>query len=340
MGEQKKRNFTTLTILANSFDDTIVAMRRTDNVDVTFVKELVSDKDILLKLSSSATLAWEASCQTVSELKHQHYLSGRGKDQILVSNTDNTKWDLIPYPHVENGFVAKIFYKRWESVAKEFWEKLEIFENQEMRKKYTFTGFGIGAVIAVFASLEYKMRRKDSSVNLITFGQPRIGTELFIHHTKEILSKVWRVTHGDDWMPNFPNDGFYRVKKTSPSKLSRPRRILYRHFPEEFWIEPSSCHCPDPKIFLCYHTATLYENEDCNARNHFNRAIYPGINQEDSLKKYRESHPDDEHFGPYFGHTMCPFIPKEKLKEKKTREGEVRKKQKQMTFKELLFGTD
>ncbi|KAG9299408.1 hypothetical protein G9A89_009360 [Geosiphon pyriformis] len=82
------------------------------------------------------------------------------------------------------------------------------------------------------------MRRIDnvdyqsSPVNLITFGQPRIGNELF--------SKAWRVTHGDDWVPNFPTDGFHRVKQTPSSKSERPRRILFRHLPEEFWIEPIS----------------------------------------------------------------------------------------------------
>ncbi|KAG9293158.1 hypothetical protein G9A89_010495 [Geosiphon pyriformis] len=323
---------------ANSLDDTIITMRRTDNVDVTFVKERVRDKNILHEISSSANLAWKASCQIVFRASHYHYLSGRGKDQVLVIHTTNDRWDVIPYPHVENGFVSKDFYKRWEYVAKEFWKKFERFEKQEIGKNYTFTGFGVGAVIAVFAALEYKMKYQSSPVNLITFGQPRIGNELFVHHTTEILSKAWRVTHGDDWVPNFPADGFHRVKQTTSSKSERPRRILFRHLPEEFWIEPISCDCPKPKIFLCYHTATLYENENCNARNHFNRATYPGINERDSLKMYRESHPDDEHLGPYFGRTMCPFPIKEKSEEKPKNKKTREREKDPITFKELFFG--
>ncbi|KAG9289506.1 hypothetical protein G9A89_001278 [Geosiphon pyriformis] len=118
-----------------------------------------------------------------------------------------------------------------------------------------------------------------------------------------MLTKVWRVTHGDDWIPNFPIEGSDRSRKETTEKHKADPRILYKHFQKEFWIEPP-CDCVDPKIYLCYHTTTLYENEDCNARNHYHNALYPAKNWQEAIEHYRASHSDDEHLGPNFDHVM------------------------------------
>ncbi|KAG9283934.1 hypothetical protein G9A89_006772 [Geosiphon pyriformis] len=127
-----------------------------------------------------------------------------------------------------------------------------------------------------------------------------------------MLDKAWRVTYGDDWMPNFPFEGYNREIKMPTGSRTRYLKIVYRHLRKEFWIEPA-CDCLKPKIYLCYHTATLHEHEECNGRNHFHKAIYPGITWEELITNYRQSHPDEPHFGPYFRHTMlqrCPLIKK------------------------------
>ncbi|KAG9305860.1 hypothetical protein G9A89_006271, partial [Geosiphon pyriformis] len=260
--------------------------------DVSFVKRPIHDQDILLELSSNAAFAWEASYDF-------NYYTTYGI---------NRKWDLITYPDVEYGLVSKVFYNRWKRYAANFWQKLENFEKQdnsiEFAHPYTFTGFGYGGILAVFAALEYKKKYKEASVSLITFGQPRIGDELFIYHIEHILNKAWRVTNGDDWVPNFPIDGHNRERKNFEGTWSTSPKILYNHLRKEFWID-STCDCQDnPTIYLCYHTATLYEHEECNGRNHYHKNLYPADNWEDSIKYYRELHPDNQHFGPYFKYTM------------------------------------
>ncbi|KAG9297455.1 hypothetical protein G9A89_020856 [Geosiphon pyriformis] len=218
-------------------------------------------------------------------------------------------WDAIPYPHVKEGYILKQFYESWQEKEPLFWEKLKGFEmTNKLKNRLTFTGLGIGAVFAVLAALEYKRKHLKASITLITFGQPRVGNELFVHYTEHLLQKVWRVTYGDDWMPNFPVEGLDRGQWWPLHKNPISSRVIYRHFQKEIWIEPQ-CDCSNPKIYLCFHTATLHENEECNARNHLHRVNYLGNKLKDSLSSYKESHPDDDHYGPYFGHTMfhnCP----------------------------------
>ncbi|KAG9300143.1 hypothetical protein G9A89_010553 [Geosiphon pyriformis] len=250
-----------------------------DNSGVKFVKEVVTKKPTLSILSSTAFSAWEASCQQIFETNkfYDLYGSGNAKVWVIISDTTiafgafdyefnymtvNLKqdyWDVIPYPYVELGFVSKLFYRRWQKFATQFWEKLSESNKPKKSNKYIFTGFGIGAVFATFASLEYKRKYLDASLTLITFGQPRIGNDQFVYYTEYMLDKPWRVTYGDDWMPNFPIEGSDRETQKLLGK-AMPFQISYKHLRQEFWIEPS-CDCPIPKIYLCYHTATLNENE-------------------------------------------------------------------------------
>ncbi|KAG9288029.1 hypothetical protein G9A89_017624 [Geosiphon pyriformis] len=236
------------------------------------------------------------------------------KFDAITNPTTTRFWDVVSYPHAEYAFVFQVLFHRWQERASKFSAKLKLFESEniltENLNEYTFTGFGIGAAFAVFAALEYKRNHMKSSINLITFGQPRIGDELFVIYTQRMLDKVWRVTHGDDWLPNFPIHGFDRERKIPSGLKSKSPRIIYKHFQKEFWIE-SSCDCSNSNVYLCYHTATLNEHEDCNARNHLHNVLYPGNSWEDAIKSYRKFHPDDEHFGSYFGYTMfqnCPQL--------------------------------
>ncbi|KAG9306425.1 hypothetical protein G9A89_003535 [Geosiphon pyriformis] len=294
---------------------------------IEFVKEIVDDENVLHRLESSAISAWNVACQTVLETNIEFRLQGSGKHKTTIAfgafeyeyefySGKVEKREMTPYTHVKNGLVSRIFYERWQKCASQFWQKLEDFEGlnslTKSLKQYTFTGFGIGAVIAVFAALEYKRKYEETTITLITFGQPRIGNEHFAYYIERIFDKSWRVINGDDWVPNFPIDGnnrFQLKEKMYPEKRRKKfPRVLYKHFRREFWIEPP-CDCSSPKIYACYHTASLDENKDCNARNNFLYSKSRGCSWLDGLKYYRDSHPDDQHFGPYFQHTMfqnCP----------------------------------
>ncbi|KAG9283997.1 hypothetical protein G9A89_005326 [Geosiphon pyriformis] len=278
--------------------------------------KIINDENFLRQLAANAAFAWRASCQEVIQTNEKFSLG----DQIWViisetaisfgvpefdwnyvsTRTEYNQWDAVPYPDVEEGHVLKRIYKRWQKKAPLFWNKLQGFE---LKNSLTFTGFGFGAAFAVFAALEYKREHQEKSITLITFGQPRVGDELFVHYTEHLLQKVWRVTYNDDWMPNFPIEGLDREKRGPAHKYSTSSRVVYRHFQKEIWIE-SECDCSNPKFYLCFHTATLHENEECNARRHLHRITYPGRKIKDSLNSYKESHPEDVHFGPYFGLTM------------------------------------
>ncbi|KAG9290166.1 hypothetical protein G9A89_010472 [Geosiphon pyriformis] len=296
----------------NLFTQPFTISSTNDESSVNFVKEIIEDENVLHELASNAAFAWRASCQQVIRTNEEFSLRKEiwAHDWFSISEyTARNLWDVIPYPHVEDGYVLKTIYWRWERDIPLFWEKLKGFEmKNKLRNSLTFTGFGYGAAFAVLAALEYKRMHLEASITLITFGQPRVGDELFVHYTEHLLQKVWRVTYGDDWMPNFPIEGLDRGKRWLIHQNLISSRVMYRHFQKEIWIEPQ-CDCSNPKFYFCFHTVTLHEHEECNARKHFHRITYPGTKLRDSLNSYKKSHPDDDHYGPYFGHTMLQNCP-------------------------------
>ncbi|KAG9288736.1 hypothetical protein G9A89_004355 [Geosiphon pyriformis] len=278
---------------------------------------VIQDEIVLNELSSTATFAWEASCQQIYETNKVNLLHGVSVKRVWAIFSDATIsfgaieypfdqmanpkrffWDSTPYPYAEHANVCKIFYERWEKYSSKFWKKLVNLEKEN--NNYTFTGFGIGAVFAVFAALEYKRNNMEASITLITFGQPRIGDDLFVIYTQRILDKAWRVTYRDDWLPNFPIEGFNR-EMASPLRNGNPK-VVYRHFQKEFWIEPR-CDCSNhEEVYLCYHMASLHENEVF-------LEIFIGDGVDEAIESYKVSHPVNEHLGPYFGHTMSQNCP-------------------------------
>lgn len=69
-----------------------------------------------------------------------------------------------------------------------------------------------------------QVNNKASNVQVITFGQPRIGNAAFASHYSKHLPNTIRVTNGHDMVPHLP-----------PYFFIFPRRT-YHHFPREVQI--------------------------------------------------------------------------------------------------------
>ncbi|ONK63442.1 uncharacterized protein A4U43_C07F15200 [Asparagus officinalis] len=86
------------------------------------------------------------------------------------------------------------------------------------------TGHSMGGAMASFCALDLTVNCGESDVQLMTFGQPRIGNAVFASYFSRLLPKTIRVTHEHDMVPHLP-----------PYYSCFPRKT-YHHFPREVWL--------------------------------------------------------------------------------------------------------
>ncbi|XP_006645298.1 lipase-like [Oryza brachyantha] len=86
------------------------------------------------------------------------------------------------------------------------------------------TGHSMGGAMASFCALDLVVNYGLDGVQLMTFGQPRIGNAAFASFFKKYLPHAIRVTHGHDIVPHLPPYFSFFPQKT------------YHHFPREVWV--------------------------------------------------------------------------------------------------------
>ena len=74
-------------------------------------------------------------------------------------------------------------------------------------------------MLRIFCSLQ--VNYNSQNVQVMTFGQPRIGNAVFASYYSKIVPNTFRVTNGNDVVPHLPPFYSYFPKKT------------YHHFPRE-----------------------------------------------------------------------------------------------------------
>lgn len=88
----------------------------------------------------------------------------------------------------------------------------------------TVVGHSMGGAMAAFCALDLKINYGAEDIQLMTFGQPRIGNAVFSSYFKEHLPDAIRVTNGHDIVPHLPPYYYIFPQKT------------YHHFPTEVWL--------------------------------------------------------------------------------------------------------
>ncbi|KAK3441013.1 hypothetical protein EUGRSUZ_B01272 [Eucalyptus grandis] len=86
------------------------------------------------------------------------------------------------------------------------------------------TGHSMGGAMAAFCGLDLRVNCLAESVQVMTFGQPRIGNAVFASYYSELVPNSFRVTNGHDIVPHLPPYYHYFPQKT------------YHHFPREVWL--------------------------------------------------------------------------------------------------------
>ncbi|XP_072975529.1 probable feruloyl esterase A [Typha angustifolia] len=86
------------------------------------------------------------------------------------------------------------------------------------------TGHSMGGAMASFCALDLTVNHRIPNVQLMTFGQPRIGNAVFASYFSKHVPHAIRITHGHDIVPHLPPYYSYFPQKT------------YHHFAREVWI--------------------------------------------------------------------------------------------------------
>lgn len=86
------------------------------------------------------------------------------------------------------------------------------------------TGHSMGGAMATFCALDLAAHYALKDIEVVTFGQPRVGNYAFAMYYNEYVPSTIRVTHAHDIVPHLPPYYAWLGEKT------------YHHFATEVWI--------------------------------------------------------------------------------------------------------
>ncbi|CAL1397127.1 unnamed protein product [Linum trigynum] len=132
----------------------------------------------------------------------------------------------LDYPGMPDAMVHHGFYSAYHNTtirsgilnaikkAKQYYGKLDIM----------LTGHSMGGAIAAFCALDLVVNCEAENVQLMTFGQPRVGNAVFATYYKELVPNAIRVVNERDIVPHLPP--YYSIFPTK----------TYHHFSREVWL--------------------------------------------------------------------------------------------------------
>ncbi|XP_023636478.1 lipase isoform X1 [Capsella rubella] len=86
------------------------------------------------------------------------------------------------------------------------------------------TGHSMGGAMASFCALDLVVNEGEENVQVMTFGQPRVGNAAFSSYYSLLVPNTFRIIHDHDIVPHLPP--YYHL---FPQKT-------YHHFPTEVWV--------------------------------------------------------------------------------------------------------
>ncbi|XP_022740878.1 lipase-like [Durio zibethinus] len=153
----------------------------------------------------------------------------RGTQEHSIQNwVEDLFWKQLDlnYPGMPDAMVHHGFYTAYHNTtiqpgilyavkkAKEFYGDLDII----------VTGHSMGGAMASFCALDLTVNHEAKNVQVMTFGQPRIGNAAFASYYGNLVPNTIRVTKDHDIVPHLPPYYSYFPQKT------------YHHFPREVWL--------------------------------------------------------------------------------------------------------
>jgi hypothetical protein len=105
------------------------------------------------------------------------------------------------------------------------------------------TGHSMGGAMAAFCGLDLVVNEGEENVQVMTFGQPRVGNAAFASYYSLLVPNTFRITHDRDIVPHLPPFFYLFPQKT------------YHHFPTEVWVRDVSF-----SNFILLNTETVCDN--------------------------------------------------------------------------------
>ncbi|XP_074569970.1 lipase-like [Curcuma longa] len=132
----------------------------------------------------------------------------------------------LNYPGVKDAKVHHGFYRAYHNTALRYGITSAVQRIKELYGdiQIMVTGHSMGGAIASFCALDLNVNYGVEHVQLMTFGQPRVGNPAFAAYFSKQVPDTIRVTHAKDIVPHLP-----------PYYASFSKRT-YHHFPREVWL--------------------------------------------------------------------------------------------------------
>ncbi|URD78839.1 Lipase (class 3) [Musa troglodytarum] len=132
----------------------------------------------------------------------------------------------LNYPDMPDAMVHHGFYSAYHNTTL---RPGIVSAVQEVRELYgnipvMVTGHSMGGAMASFCALDLTVNYGIHNVQLMTFGQPRMGNAAFGSYFSKHVQNAVRVTNEHDIVPHLPPYYSYFPQKT------------YHHFPREVWV--------------------------------------------------------------------------------------------------------
>ena len=219
-------------------------------------KEIYGAQGHLVKIRFAAIKSNEAYTKSKHSYDSQLFENGRMKgfvkntrEVILVSfqGSDgpldwfrNLKFFKKRYSGCQRCKIHTGFFEAYSPLRDEMLQKVNNFY-QEHPKKVLVTGHSLGGAMATLAAVDLVNARY--TVDLITFGTPRVGNKEFAQYVDRIVKGLnLRVTYKNDIVTVVPNIG-------------------YRHAGQEIHcIGRNKCHEYPAEVNLCHLRANIFDH--------------------------------------------------------------------------------
>ncbi|XP_038723311.1 lipase-like [Tripterygium wilfordii] len=153
----------------------------------------------------------------------------RGTQEHSIQNwIEDLYWKQLDvnYPGMPDAMVHHGFFSAYHNttirpgILTAIQEAKEIYGDVDIM----VTGHSMGGAMAAFCGLDLVVNHEAQNVQVVTFGQPRIGNAAFASYYSQLVPNTIRVTNEHDIVPHLPPYYYYFPQKT------------YHHFPREVWL--------------------------------------------------------------------------------------------------------
>ncbi|CAM0874088.1 unnamed protein product [Alopecurus aequalis] len=154
----------------------------------------------------------------------------RGTQEHSASNwIEDLFWKQldVTYPGMPDAMVHHGFYSAYynTTLRHEILKSVQWAWKTYGKLPINVVGHSMGGALASFCALDLSVKYGSSEIQLITFGQPRVGNPAFAAYFNEQVPKTIRVTHENDIVPHLPPYFSYLGEWT------------YHHFAREVWLQ-------------------------------------------------------------------------------------------------------